>query len=445
MSLNVLVEEICEALEAIAEAVFNGKSDDNPLVDKGWNYPALSRWDLSAAARNLADRIRNACDGQDLDDDFLTSIEGLEDQLVKLQKNTIPQLYNNGNDLQAYVAYLATIFTVEQVFSQLLMPRWEDFDNPELMPKKLATKIRSISAQIVSMEQKIPDLESKLVLITDAHEAAESLPADLATLEEARGKVAKCKTDAETDAGEIASKKTQSVLDVKALAEKLIEAEGLINQLKDLHRVGTSTTLAGAFQAKAKSLSITVWGWSAILTAALVAIVIIGYLRVDAVTTAMNAAVVQWDAVWVNVFLTLFSVSAPVWLAWVATKQIAQRFRLAEDYAYKASISNAYEGYRREAVNLDTAFQTRLFDSALTRLDEVPGRLVDSETHGSPLHELLDSDAIKQAIKQVPDFAQQVKTLATGALASVSIFGGHKVVSKTVAGETQGNPESREA
>lgn len=53
------------------------------------------------------------------------------------------------------------------------------------------------------------------------------------------------------------------------------------------------------------------------------------------------ASIVQWSAVWINVLLTMLSVSAPVWLGWVATKQIAQRFRLAEDYAYKASISNA--------------------------------------------------------------------------------------------------------
>lgn len=112
MTINAVIESICDALDEIAGAVFDGKSDDSPLVDKGWNYPALSRWDLSATATNLAARIREACENQELDDEFLTSIEGLDDQLVKLQKNTIPQLYNNGNDIQAYVAYLSTMFAV---------------------------------------------------------------------------------------------------------------------------------------------------------------------------------------------------------------------------------------------------------------------------------------------------------------------------------------------
>lgn len=33
----------------------------------------------------------------------------------------------------------------------------------------------------------------------------------------------------------------------------------------------------------------------------------------------------------VNLLLSLLSVGAPVWFAWLATKQIGQRFRLAED------------------------------------------------------------------------------------------------------------------
>jgi hypothetical protein len=55
-----------------------------------------------------------------------------------------------------------------------------------------------------------------------------------------------------------------------------------------------------------------------------------------------------------DVVLSLLSIGAPIWLAWQATKQIGQRFRLSEDYAFKASISRAYEGFRREAARIDT-------------------------------------------------------------------------------------------
>jgi hypothetical protein len=85
-----------------------------------------------------------------------------------------------------------------------------------------------------------------------------------------------------------------------------------------------------------------------------------------------------------NVVLSLLSVGAPIWFAWLSTKQIGQRFRLSEDYAFKASISRAYEGFRREAARIDKDLEARLLASALNRLDELPLRLVETESHGSP-------------------------------------------------------------
>lgn len=122
------------------------------------------------------------------------------------------------------------------------------------------------------------------------------------------------------------------------------------------------------------------------------------------------------SAVYPNVILSLLSIGAPIWFAWLSTKQIGQRFRLAEDYAFKASISRAYEGFRREAARIDKELEARLLASALDRLDELPLRLVETETHGSPWHELANSDMVKQAFKSVPDFAGQVRGLAESAI-----------------------------
>ncbi len=117
-----------------------------------------------------------------------------------------------------------------------------------------------------------------------------------------------------------------------------------------------------------------------------------------------------------NLGLSLLSVGAPIWFAWLATKQIGQRFRLSEDYAFKASISRAYEGFRREAARIDGDMEAKLLSSALARLDELPLRLVETDTHGSPWHELASSDAVKQAFRAVPGFAEQVKDLASRSL-----------------------------
>ena len=96
-----------------------------------------------------------------------------------------------------------------------------------------------------------------------------------------------------------------------------------------------------------------------------------------------------------------------MWFAWMATKQIGQRFRLAEDYAFKASVAKAYEGYRKEAARIDEAFEARLFSSALTRLEEAPLRLMEQTTHGSPWHELVTSDVFRKAMDQIPELKDQ--------------------------------------
>ena len=89
--------------------------------------------------------------------------------------------------------------------------------------------------------------------------------------------------------------------------------------------------------------------------------------------------------------------------------------RLAEDYGYKASVAKAYEGYRREAARIDEDFENRLFDSALTRLEEAPLRLVDEESHGSPWHELISSDAFKAALDKVPDLSATLNRIRSKA------------------------------
>ena len=97
---------------------------------------------------------------------------------------------------------------------------------------------------------------------------------------------------------------------------------------------------------------------------------------------------VNFEIMWLNVTLTALSVSAPVWLAWLATRQIGQRFRLAEDYSYKATVAKAYEGYRAEASVIDAELSKKLFGIALDRLGEPPLRLVEKESPGSPAHEV---------------------------------------------------------
>ena len=112
------------------------------------------------------------------------------------------------------------------------------------------------------------------------------------------------------------------------------------------------------------------------------------------------------------------SVLAPLWFAWLATKQISQRFKLAEDYAFKASVAKAYEGYKKEAAKIDEEFEARLFNVALTRLEEAPLRLVDSVNHGSPTHEIVEKTGLNKVGEKIANKVENVIDSITPAKAS---------------------------
>ncbi|WP_214655585.1 hypothetical protein, partial [Vibrio anguillarum] len=115
----------------------------------------------------------------------------------------------------------------------------------------------------------------------------------------------------------------------------------------------------------------------------------------------------------------VLSLGAPLWFAWISTKQIGQRFKLSEDYAFKASVAKAYEGYRKEAAKIDPVFEARLFSTALTRVEEAPLRLIDQESHSSPWQELLSSPGFQKALDTIPEFRDKFIEVAKEGLNAV--------------------------
>jgi hypothetical protein len=160
------------------------------------------------------------------------------------------------------------------------------------------------------------------------------------------------------------------------------------------------------------------WVWVVGLLTALSIGSWLGVGRVELLSNAISTPEPHWGVILMHVVLSILSIGAPVWFAWMATKQIGQRFRLAEDYAFKASVAKAYEGYRKEAARIDPAFEARLFSSALTRLEEAPLRLVEETSHGSPWHELFASPQFQRALSTLPDLKDKfIEVAKQGAIA----------------------------
>ena len=114
------------------------------------------------------------------------------------------------------------------------------------------------------------------------------------------------------------------------------------------------------FMTEQEKLNISIYIWVAGLVVALVGGAWLGGSQLHQLADAIQGSTSP-SIVWTRLAMSLLSVGGPIWFAWLATKQIGQRFKLAEDYAYKASVSKAYEGYRREALHLDEDFRSDCF------------------------------------------------------------------------------------
>ena len=411
-------DPLVESLDVIAAAIVAISPTDTNTLNRthGWNQVGLTLLDVAGYATRFALDVRER-GADEVDNEGAAALTDLAAQLDHFRSSSVPQFWGP-NGVQAIPAYIVTIEGMRERISHL-MPKYA-LVNPRALPAQLVKRIARITAELDEVVVDQDTLTKQMRLITTAYETAESLPEDLASLKEAREKVEKLTGEALLDASQISAQQKiahQSVESMQAFSQ---EAEKLVAQCEEAYRVTTSKGLAGAFDQRATGLTRSMQLWVLALVITLIAAAYLGGQRVELLSKNLGESDPKWGIIWLNFALSLLSVGAPLWFAWVATKQIGQRFRLAEDYGYKASIAKAYEGYRREAAKLDPDFTLRLFSSSLTRLEEAPLRLLEETSHGSPLHELLNSKKVQNTIATVPALREKMLDLLTEAQRIVS-------------------------
>lgn len=396
--MNENLEAVSLALDALGAAIISGSSEERTFCEVwGWNCPAVTRHDAASIATSLAAEIRDA-NIEDVDEETEAFIENLPRTINMVQVQTIPQLWGSNNGA-AYAAYLGTISSIRASLHPLL--GWKTIPDPRMLPSHTIRKLKSIQADVDALSPDKEQLQRQIEEISQAHSVAENLPIDLKALAEARKKVEDHAKVAEESATRINTYSSSAKGNVEVTLASAEEAKKLVSQCEEAYRITTTKGLAASFDQRAKSLGLSVYVWVVGLVGALTLGSYLGTSRLEVLTHLLSVSSPNWSAILIHAVLSFLSIGAPVWFAWLATKQIAQRVRLAEDYAFKASVAKAYEGYRREAARIDPRFEERLFSSALTRLEEAPLRLVESHTHGSPWHEMLSSPTAKRTIDAI--------------------------------------------
>lgn len=254
-----------------------------------------------------------------------------------------------------------------------------------------------------SVEEKCAEHKTKIEQSLEGYnkfvnEKREEVQASVDELEQTKG-------DIQTASDEIQSKKSS----VEAIAvecendKKKVDAhqQKIAKILSDAEKALTSATSAGLakeFEKQKDILKKKERFWVIALGVSLVLALVLTYCRLAALQELMVADKPVTGFVFVlNCLISIAAIGAPVWFAWLATKQVGYCFRLSEDYAFKAATAGSFEGFRREIESLtvddenesNDELRLKLLTTVLTRLDEQPLRYVDSKVHGSPFHEAL--------------------------------------------------------
>lgn len=418
--MNDTLERACVALDALSLHILGAWSEDRTLCEvHGWHHPAITRQDIAALPVSIATKIR-AANISKLDTEVEAAITDAPRRLQLLHGTTVAHLFN-GNAQNALPALTSTLDWMKLVLEPILS--WQTPPESKAMPPAMVRRLRGIWADIEALVPDKDRLKLQIQQIQDATEAAESLPTDLQSLQKARRTVLDISGECAGLHGKIGEYLKNSNTASEEIASKQAEAARLIAQCDEAYRATTTQGLAGAFDTRATRLGYSMWFWVFLLLAALGIGSYIGSQRIQMLSLNLGVAEPHWGVIWMQVALSAISIGAPLWFAWVATKQIGYRFKLAEDYGYKASVAKAYEGYRKEAGRIDEAFEARLFASALTRLEEAPLRLMGGIEHGSPWHELIQSDAFRSALATFPELRDKFAQLAKDGIENLGKIG----------------------
>ncbi|HVI31608.1 hypothetical protein [Phenylobacterium sp.] len=386
-----ILNEIAGGLDGLANTVIQQSGDDRAYMEWTgvWHNPAGSRHDLHdiiTRAKELAQKV--ASDGGEIGDADLQRISQIPSRIGFIASQVLAHL-NGGNSFHAYFVVETLAESIHLILDKYVAPPFDvqALKDKKILPAPQLQQLRNIEAGIQQLGVESAELAKKVTSINEAHAIAEALPADIRTLEDARERYQHAKAELE----KITENAQNAEAEIEAAKRRLIEADGeaqkIIKRANDAFSAATTIGLGKAFAERANGLNSSTIILAVLLVLALGAGGWITFLRVEYVHRLMEKPDIDFRVLWLNVTLTALSISAPVWAAWLITRQIGQRFRLAEDYGFKASVAKAYEGYRAQAAYIDPEAQKKLFSIALDRLAEAPLRLVEKDSPGSPVHE----------------------------------------------------------
>lgn len=417
------------AINKLHDAILNKGLPEQSFTDSlGWNTIAISPDNILNFIYNITEKL----DGYEIDT-IPSSLDDVIDVLIERvkQQTQLVDTYLALDPNRVTPIVTSTFILIQLINNELdtSLFSWSSINSNKLAPKNIKTRLRALNSRLDALEGDCSDINEKVITINNAYETAESLPAviqDLndaknrltSTINETRDEINKYKNEISEIKAFIGAKKSESISmhdNIKNLLEKTNayaqSASSLVEQCDDALQITTTQGLAAGFDQKATELRNSIWVWIAGLLIALSVGLIIGSARVTEFSAALKDNLTAGQAI-LHTIISIFSIGGPLWLAWISTQQINHRFKLSEDYSYKATVAKAFTGFRKISQDFNQETSERLFNSTLDRLDEMPLRLLSGKDYNSPWHEFIDSEAFKKAIDMVPSLAKEAGRFA---------------------------------
>ena len=328
-TLTTIQKHLSDVIAKVQATVPNDEPFGN--AHNNWSFPGLTRAELIDEAQSIVDLIEDQ--GSDDVGDHEARLQDYVRRLKHLQ-NTAAQLWSNA--AQAVPAYLFTLQGLRKTLTPVLTN--DGHAEAVVKLKKLANQLRSMEARLNGLEPRTTSLSTMVERIEQAYNAADQLPTDLESLSEARHKIADLAKDATRDQSDLSRIcEAANELD-KQLKNSADDAKAVLERCETAYSAATSIGLAVAFSERSNALSTSMWFWVGGLVMALATGSYFGTGQLHALSELFKVPDASTSVIVLNLLFSVLSIGAPVWFAWLATKQIGQRFRLSEDYAFLSLI-----------------------------------------------------------------------------------------------------------
>ncbi len=276
---------------------------------------------------------------------------------------------------------------------------------------KIATALQlaTVNAQaITKYEGETIQQKTQIVqLAADAESADKKLKKVLKECTEGAANIAKVVSESSTSANQMITEGSANI--DKILAEgssMMITNKKHLDVIEQTLRMASKYGMAASFKERKDELKLSIGIWAGIFISAMLGIFITGifyivpHLQKEGVTSPADWAV-------------KISLIAPlIWVGWMSARQYGYISRIREDYSFKYASALAFEGYKKEAAEVNADLLKDLLEVATNNMSLNPLRIYGEDSnHGSPFHELISKVADKVDVGGIAkDLSETVKS-----------------------------------